>query len=150
MYILIAVLLLVIAIFGVASITDSYATAKQAQATIEVAQVAQVNAWGNLIVIMLLALVILCVVGVIVWMSVSRGQRENNDQRTAATRQQMIQRALQSPPPPAPPPTLETLVQLKTLELLDRMSRPASSQNERGQLLDAQDGVDDLSWLRRG
>lgn len=150
MYILIAVLLLVIAIFGVASITDSYATAKQAQATIEVAQVAQVNAWGNLIVIMLVALVILCVAGVIVWIVVSRGQRENNDQRTAATRQQMIQRALQSPPPPAPPPTLETLVQLKTLELLDRMSRPASSQNERGQLLDAQDGVDDLSWLRRG
>jgi len=54
----IAVLVLVVIIFGVSSTAQSYATAQQAKAQIETAQVAQINAWGNLITILTLSLVI--------------------------------------------------------------------------------------------
>lgn len=149
MHILIAVLLLVLAIFGVAGMMDSYATAKQAQATIEVAQVAQVNAWGNLIVILLLALIILCVAGVIVWMVVRRAD---------SRRQTADGRLLQADPHPSllrvrergQMPSLETLIQLKTLDVLERMSPPvakATSPKIADRDLGGQD-EDELGWLR--
>jgi len=143
MYILIAVLLLILAIFGIAGMMDSYATAKQAQATIEVAQVAQVNAWGNLIVILLLALVILCVAGAIVWI-VMRNQSSNRQRSVNGQRQQALHKA-------QPSVSIETMIQLKTLELLDRMSRPA---NETSSSNIVQDDVgasveqDEFHWLR--
>lgn len=73
MYVLVVILLIIILVFGVASGMDAYASSRQAQASIEqakamseVAQVAQVNAWGNLITILTLALVIIAVVGLII------------------------------------------------------------------------------------
>lgn len=58
--IVVAVILLLV--FGCSSIMDSYEGARQAQATIEVAKVAQTQAWANMISILALALVILLIV----------------------------------------------------------------------------------------
>ena len=52
-------LIIVIVVWGLASISQSYATAKQAQATIETARAAQVASTGNLAMILVTALVIL-------------------------------------------------------------------------------------------
>lgn len=147
MHILIAVLLLILVIFGVAGMMDSYATAKQAQATIEVAQVAQVNAWGNLIVILLLALVILCVVAMIVWMVVRLAYHRR---QTAEDRPQRgYPRSLPSDAPNALL-NVETLVQLKTLEFLDRMSRstPVSTLTPSPSPEGRWEQDDELGWLR--
>ena len=52
-------LIIVIVAWGLASISQSYATARQAQATIETARAAQVASTGNLVIILVTALVIL-------------------------------------------------------------------------------------------
>jgi|GEM_PF-6022518 len=52
------VMLIVILLFGLSSISQSYATAKQAQAAIEASKTAQIASIGNLIVIAVVALVI--------------------------------------------------------------------------------------------
>jgi hypothetical protein len=52
-------LIIVIVVWGLASISQSYATAKQAQATIEAARAAQVANAGNMVTILVTALVIL-------------------------------------------------------------------------------------------
>lgn len=154
MYIFIAVLLLILAIFGVAGMMDSYATAKQAQATIEVAQVAQVNAWGNLIVILLLALVILCVAGVIVWMvirsqqsAISR-QRSHKEMISAVSGDQSAVISQRS----AKHVDINSLIQLEVLNALRAMrgtplsSSMTSPQMEEHNLRGERD--DGLEWLR--
>jgi len=89
MYFLIAILLIIVVIFGISSGMQSYATAQQAQAQIEVAKVAQISSWGNLVTILTLALVILValmlIVGVL-WMLYKRSARTTaNHQRPVAT-----------------------------------------------------------------
>lgn len=59
-------LLIIVLVFGCQSIMDSHADARQAQATIEVAQVAQTQAWTNLIGILVLGVVILLIVFAVV------------------------------------------------------------------------------------
>lgn len=144
MQFVLAVCLIGLAIFGVASFMDSYATAKQAQATIEVAQVAQVNALGNLVVILLLALVILLVAGVIVWMVF---KRSTVSQRA---RTMIDQRSHETASLPMPQMDLNSLVQLAMLQLLKKMMGDATSPptpllKERGD-----ESMDDLHWLRSG
>ena len=57
-------LLIVALVFGFSSISQSYATAKQAQATIETARAAEIASTGNLIAILLFALLVIVVIGV--------------------------------------------------------------------------------------
>lgn len=138
---LLAFLLLIVLVFGVSSGMQSYASAKQAQATIEVAQVAQVNAWGNLIVILLLTLVIVCVLALVVWMVVKRSAFSG--QPLAVSRQ----RSAISPKEDVamlPKGGIEMLMQLKMLEMLERMSAPAP----RPQLEERNEPMD-MEWLRR-
>ena len=74
-WVVVAILLFVIIVFGYTSGAQSYATAQQAQAQIEVAKVAQVNAWGNLVTILivgLIVLLILAVIAVIAWLMMRR------------------------------------------------------------------------------
>jgi phosphatidylglycerophosphate synthase len=66
-YFVIAILLLVVIIFGISSTSQSYATAQQAKAQIETAQLGQINAWGNLITILTMALIILVVLAILVF-----------------------------------------------------------------------------------
>jgi O-antigen/teichoic acid export membrane protein len=68
-------LVLVVIIFGISSTSQSYATAQQAKAQIETAQVAQINAWGNLVTIVtiaFLAVLFVALVALLVWMLYKR------------------------------------------------------------------------------
>ena len=58
---LILVLLIVALLFGLSSISQSYATAKQAQAAIEASHVAQTASLGNLTIILVTAVIVLAV-----------------------------------------------------------------------------------------
>lgn len=148
MYILLAICVIVLAIFGVASFMDSYATAKQAQATIEVAQVAQVNAWGNLIVILVLALMILLVAAAIVWMVVKRSGV--GGQRRAYLHERAARQA--NPIVPAQGADLNTVVTLMAIKMMSDLGgrnlpspRPSPLQGE-GDEAEAEP----FHWLRSG
>ena len=64
-YILVFAMMLILAIMGISSAVGAYAQAEQARATIAVAQVAQINAWGNLLVIIVVFVVCLLVLALI-------------------------------------------------------------------------------------
>lgn len=70
-YVFALVMLIVVLLFGLSSISQSYASAKQAQATIEASRAAQIASAGNLVTLVTVALVIVAVlvaVVVIVWL----------------------------------------------------------------------------------
>ena len=116
---LIAVLLLIVIIFGVSSGMDSYATAQQARATIEVAQVAQVNAWGNLVTILTIALelvIFVALVAVVLWVIYKRSAVSG--QRSAGSRQMPEVR-------PQSQISINELTQLMMLDMLRSMRAPA-------------------------
>lgn len=138
MQIIIILAIIGLIVFGVTASMDSYATAQQAQATIQVAQVAQVNAWGNLVVILLLALVIVCVLALAVWMVLKNS--------TKAAKGQMLQTQHQPREDAAmlPQGGIEMLIQLKMLEALERMTPPA----QRPQLEEQNEPIT-MEWLRR-
>lgn len=54
-------------VFGVSSISQSHATAKQAQATIEIARAAEIASISNLVVILLLVLLVIVIVGIVLY-----------------------------------------------------------------------------------
>ena len=58
-------LFIVIVVWGLSSISQSLATAKQAQATFETARAAQVASTGNLVTILVTALVIVGILAMI-------------------------------------------------------------------------------------
>ncbi|MEI7846942.1 MAG: hypothetical protein WCK35_14160 [Chloroflexota bacterium] len=67
----ILLLVTLVALFGLASISQSYATAKQAQAAIEASRAAQIASAGNLVAIVtmaMLAVAFLAAVVVIAWL----------------------------------------------------------------------------------
>jgi len=140
MYILVSILLLVVMIFGVVSGMQSFATAKQAQATIEVAQVAQVNAWGNLIVILVMALLIMAVLAIIVWMVYRSLIAENGKIKPI--------RGQQTPISHQPQFSMSDLVWLKMLEVLSSMS--GNKPNQALSLMDSREEAveEPLHWLR--
>ena len=70
-WILLVVIVLLAVIFGVASISQSYASARQAEAAIEASRAAQVSSAGNLVTILLAALLVIAVLfalGMIAWL----------------------------------------------------------------------------------
>lgn len=137
----IVILLAVVVIFGVSSGMQSYATAQQAQAQIETARVAQVNAWGNVLTILAvitIVIVAMLLIAAVIWVmyrrSLSRKPRAVSQSPDAS-----------APALPAGK-TLEMLLQMKMLELLMDRTQPRN-------LLDTpreeQAPVDDLfPWLR--
>lgn len=75
-YVLLAILLIALIVFGISSGLESYASAQQSQAAIEqaravqdVAAVAQISAWGNVIVILALLTILVVILGVIIFVS---------------------------------------------------------------------------------
>jgi len=62
-FLILSVLILAL-IFGFASISQSYATARQAQATIEASRVAQIASVGNLVALITVALIVAIVLAV--------------------------------------------------------------------------------------
>jgi len=68
--ILVISLVLIVVIFGASSMMQSYASAKQAEAVIETAQAAQMATFGNVVVILLLAIVVLAVLFAVMYLMV--------------------------------------------------------------------------------
>ena len=132
-YFVIAVLLLVVIIFGVSSTSQSYATAQQAKAQIETAQLGQINAWGNLITILTMALLILLFA--VYWFflrSKARGQA-----RAVAPR-------VQGPAQPAVDTgsAINQMMQMEMLKLLRSMNSTSQP------VLDAPKEDDEIPWLK--
>jgi lysylphosphatidylglycerol synthetase-like protein (DUF2156 family) len=64
--IFVVILFLIVALFSLSSVSQSYATAKQAQAAIEASRVAQIASTGNLVSLVTVALVIVAVLTAVV------------------------------------------------------------------------------------
>ena len=64
--ILVALLFLIVFLFSLASVSQSYATAKQAQAAIEASRAAQIASTGNLVTLMTIALVVVAVLAAVI------------------------------------------------------------------------------------
>jgi flagellar biosynthesis/type III secretory pathway M-ring protein FliF/YscJ len=64
-WVFVGILLLVLIVFGVSSSAQSYATVQQAEAMKKVAEVAQINAWGNLILIVAILVILLVILAAI-------------------------------------------------------------------------------------
>jgi uncharacterized protein HemY len=142
----VVILLIAIVIFGATSMSQSYATAQQAQAQIETARVAQISAAGNLVTILTLTLVIVVAVAIIAavvfWMI------KRSSQRSARAGQGGMPRVSAGNPPQIDP--LDQLTRLATLKLLMSMTSKPGDQPETLSLqAPKEEPVDDLfQWLR--
>jgi ABC-type Fe3+ transport system permease subunit len=65
--IFVLILLVLALLFGLSSISQSYATAQQAQAAIEASKTAQIASVGNLVVIIMAALVIVVILAAVIF-----------------------------------------------------------------------------------
>lgn len=122
MQILIAVLLIIVIIFGISSGMQSYATAQQAQAQIETAKVGQIASWGNLVTILTMALLIvvaLAVIIVVLWMMTRR--------TGARSRQKAIGR--RGTTVSSPTLTINDLLQFEMLKALRSLNGSTANQN---------------------
>jgi Tfp pilus assembly protein PilV len=145
MYILVAVLLLVVIIFSVSSTSQSYATAQQAKAQIETAQLGQINAWGNLFTILTLALIILVVLAVLVFALYWFFVRAKTHRNGRASVQRFPQGADSQLPRIDAGATISQLVQLETLKILRSMNATPGASPA---VLDAPTEEDEIPWLR--
>lgn len=126
------VILVLVGLFSAASIAQSVATAKQAQATIEVAETAQMASAGNLAVILLTVLVILLALAVaLLW---ARGKFGTT--KTGRQVSQQAQAAL---------PDMNQLIALAMLRMLGQLTAPQT--HERPLLEEPQERKEEIVWL---
>lgn len=133
------ILLIAVIVFGCSSSAQSYATAQQAQATIEVAQVAQINAWGNVMTIVMVGLIVLLTLAVlaaiILWMLWRRSLLSAQTSPREGTR---------SPTPMLGKEEMGVLLQMKILQMLDSMTPRQQLSAPR----DEEPTEEPFSWLR--
>jgi len=148
MYVLVAILLLIVLIFGVSSGMQSYASTQQSEAAIEqakamqeVAKIGQINAQANFIMILTMALVIVisvALIAAVVWFLYKRSL----SQRAGP--------ALSKPLPISVPRERDPLDQILEIEKL-RLLRDLRGSNQ-PQLTDSQPVQqpenDPLYWLK--
>jgi uncharacterized protein HemX len=115
---LIISLLILALVFGLASISQSYATARQAQATIETARAAEIAGTGNLIVILLLALVVIAILGVGILFFL----------RTQVASQQSSRKTIKPQVATADPASLDHLLTLLVVQMLQNQMEQNASQ----------------------
>lgn len=145
MIILVAILVVVVIIFGVSSGMQSYATAEQAKAMQEVAKVAEINSWSNLIgmlVVLMVVLVMFLVVAGIVWLWLKRAMLQSAaaGQQGRGARQGAQQPMMEEDP-------MATLMKIVLMDMLDRRAGGGSTQEQLP--APGEDSTDDLWWLRR-
>ena len=83
-YVFALLLLIIVLIFGLSSMSQSYATAQQAQAAIEASRAAQIASTGNLVTLVMVSLVVVAIlvaVVVIAWL-VLRAKAQSKRQWT--------------------------------------------------------------------
>ncbi len=142
MYFLVAILLIIVVIFGITSGMQSYATAQQAQAQIETAQAAQVASWGNLmtiLMIMLIVLAVLVLIAAVLWLVYRNLVRRSTSARTSRSTNEITSA-------PQPQFTLNDLIQLEMLRTLKSINGSPKT------LLDApseeQPADEPFAWLK--
>jgi hypothetical protein len=128
--ILIAVLLIIVLLFGLSSISQSYASAKQAQAAIEASRTAQIASTGNLVMIITMALVIFAALAAVVLVAWLRLRTQPGLKRKWVSTSNADWEHIQQPDPNAILPTLLTMMMYQMM------------QNQHHQQSEA-----DLSWL---
>jgi phosphate/sulfate permease len=137
-WIVVVILLVVIVVFGSVSGAQSYAIAQQAQATIEVAKIGQINAWGNLVTILaflVILTVILALIAAVLYFRIQQGKSRKPKMIDASDQPQSL----------SPGRSMEMLMQMMLMEMLD--SRRGQRQ---GNLLEApgEEPDDPFPWLR--
>lgn len=75
------VVLIIALVFGVSSVMQSYASAQQAQAVVETAQVAQMATFANVVVIVVMALVLVLILVGIVYLVIRLNAKPKQDRR---------------------------------------------------------------------
>ena len=114
---LVIALLILVLVFGLSSISQSYATAKQAQATIETARTAEIASTGNLIAILLFALLVIVIIGISLHFFLG----------LKTTSQQHTQKSTQSHLSQVGPVSLDSIITLLVIQMLqDQMEQNAS------------------------
>lgn len=136
---IVALLVVVLILWGTTSISQSYAAAQQAKATIAAAHAAEVASLGNVIVIATLAILVLALVAAIGYLMYLRSQ---------ASRQRIPRgqgQGRQSLPTSAPAPdALTQLTQLMIIQTLRDMQRQEALPPHRA--LPLRDDVEDEAW----
>lgn len=139
---LVIALLVILLVFGISSAMGSYANARQAQVAIEVAQVAQINAWGNLIIILAMALMAIALIAAVVLIVYLR-----TNTAPAQPRQWNGQRNI-SKPIAQPEFSMNDLIQLEMLRALRMLSAPQMPALPKPQQ-DEEQEMADLPWMAR-
>jgi heme/copper-type cytochrome/quinol oxidase subunit 2 len=111
-------LLILALVFGLSSASQSYATAKQAQATIETARAAEIASTGNLIAILLFALLMIVVIGVSLYFIL----------RFKTTSQQHSQKSTQSHIAQVGPLSLDSVLTQLVIQMLQNQMEQNVSQ----------------------
>ena len=129
---LVTSLLILALVFGFSSTSQSYATAKQAQATIETARAAEIASTGNLIAILLFVLLVIIIIGISLHFFI----------RLKTTSQQHTQKSTQ-----AGPVSLDSILTLLVIQMLqNQMGQNASQLHIPPAQVDASKEDNDL-WL---
>ena len=140
---LVIALLTILLVFGISSAMGSYASAQQAQVAIEVAHVAQINAWGNLVIILAMAFLLVAVIALVIVVLYLRSRANQPAVRTS-------QFGVRRPSAKAAMPefSLNDLIQLemlRTLRTLNAPQMPALASPQQ----DEEPEVVDLPWMAR-
>jgi len=119
MIIFLVISLLVLAlVFGVSSISQSFATAKQAQATIENARVAEIASISNLVFVLLLVLLVITIIGITLYFLL----------HSKTNPQQHSHQPTQAQVPPISNANLDHLLTLLLVQLLHNQIEQNASQ----------------------
>jgi len=143
-YFVIAVLVLIVIVFGVSSTSQSYAMAQQAKAQIETAQLGQISAWGNLITMLTLALIIVVVLTVLMVALYWFFNRAKGDRKVKG-KPFFPQDTENQSPRIDTSAAISQLLQLETLKLLSSIN---TKPGEPRVLIDAPKEDDEIPWLR--
>ncbi|PKN91202.1 MAG: hypothetical protein CVU44_20810 [Chloroflexi bacterium HGW-Chloroflexi-6] len=138
----ILILFIIALLFGFSSMSQSYATAQQAQAAIEASRTAQIASTGNLVVIVTLAIVLLVAIAIIAYLLLHArqpaGQRGNSRPNTS----QVPQADLSS--------LLPAMLTMLLLQAMQKQSDPESDMLFRSRYeadLALLEDEDTISWM---
>ncbi len=147
-YLAVIILLFLALLFALPSVSQSYASAKQAQAVIETSRVAQIASAGNLIIIATLSLLLLAALGVIGYL-LWRTRQTSQSRWVSGPNANWGQQQTQQPDANAMLPALMAalLVQVMNNQQQPRPAEPDSIFRPRYELESLQtDGDDDFPW----
>ena len=141
-WVVVFLLLIVLIVFGVSSSAQSYATVQQAEAMKKVAEVAEINAWGNLILIvaiLVILLVVLAAIAAIVYLRI----------RVDTAKKQPVREPSESPMLPS-----KSQMDMMLYTMMFRMLDSTMRRPQQGNLIETpiemtkEESEDPFPWLR--